>query len=99
LDKKGNVVYYILSSAYGVNGTAIPGAPSDRRDTFTAFVPIEALIAVTGAKAQARRCEGPGYSKLQDTVSSFRKGIDAVKEDLKKAGTSVAEVVTVIRSL
>jgi hypothetical protein len=98
LDKDGNVIYALLTPQYGVNATGLRWvAAADRRDTFDAIIPFEVLTAVAKIEPHARRCEDPAYERAKKTVEDLQKGVEVVKDGLKKIGASTAEIAAIVR--
>lgn len=97
IDGDNNTVYAILTPGYGVNGTAIPGAESDRLVTYEEKVPLEVMVLAARIECHPRRLEGPAIDSLARTVSEIRRGIDTVKDDLAAIGISVLEVASALR--
>jgi hypothetical protein len=97
-DEKGNVVYAMMGDIYGVNGTAVPGAPSDVTKHEAKIIPLEILTATHSIKCIPTRLEGPALDNIKKTVGDFAKGIDAVKDDLKKIGAAIVEIAAAIKA-
>lgn len=97
LDENGNVVYAMMGDGYGVNGTAVPGAPSDRTENEAKIIPLDILTAVHAVEAIPDRMEGDTLDRLKETINKIVEGSKAIGEGLKEIGATVGEVAASIR--
>ena len=98
MDDRGNVVYAVMTSPQGVNGTAVPGAPSEDYHTDTGYIPLVVLAATAQVELLARRGEGPALDDLQRTVSEIQAGVGILKDGIEKIGADIATIAAIIQA-
>lgn len=98
MDERGNVVYAMMGDIYGVNGTLVPGAPSEVQKQENKNIPLHILTAVHSVQAIPVRLEGPALDNIKRLVAELASGAEAIKDDLKKLGANLAEIAAAIKA-
>lgn len=100
LDDKGNVVWALLGKLDTVDGKLNPGGKPNRVDIQeTEFIPIDVLTSVYSIEIFPSRVEDDELQKLKDAIAKFCEGATTVRDGLKKAGASIAEIIATIKAL
>ena len=88
-DKDGELLHFTKVRKYGVNGTAVPGAPSSRTKEWDETIPPEVMSKFAGIAIVHRYEPTPRWLETTNDVVEFAKYV-------KDAYETVAEIIDCI---